>query len=161
MTQKEQYMSRCCELALRGYGLVNPNPMVGCVIVKNGRIIAEGFHKKFGEAHAEINALKKAGRRAKGATLYVNLEPCVHFGKTPPCADAIVKAGIEKVVAAVSDPNALVAGKGFRKLRRAGLRVESGVLRDVAEKLNEKFFMFMKTYFYLIKKLHARRSYLT
>jgi diaminohydroxyphosphoribosylaminopyrimidine deaminase / 5-amino-6-(5-phosphoribosylamino)uracil reductase len=138
-------MQRCLELAQKGAGTVNPNPMVGCVIVQNGKIIGEGFHKIFGGPHAEIFALKSAGKKAKGATLYVSLEPCVHFGKTPPCTDAIIRAGISKVVIASKDPNPLVRGKGIRQLRTAGIQVKVGLLEKEAELLNEKFFTFMKT----------------
>ncbi len=139
-----QFMQRCLDLARRGLGYVNPNPMVGCVIVKSGKIIAEGYHERFGGPHAEVNALKKLGRGAKGATLYVNLEPCSHFGKTPPCVDAIIAAGIKRVVAASQDPNPLVGGKGFAKLRAARVRTRVGVLRREAELLNEKFYTFMR-----------------
>jgi diaminohydroxyphosphoribosylaminopyrimidine deaminase/5-amino-6-(5-phosphoribosylamino)uracil reductase len=138
-------MRRCVELARKGAGMVNPNPMVGCVIVRNGKIVGEGFHKKFGGPHAEIIALKHAGKKTKGAALYVSLEPCAHFGKTPPCTDAIIQAGISQVVIASKDPNPLVSGKGIRRLRRAGIQVNVGVLQKEAELLNEKFFKFMKT----------------
>lgn len=145
MSTAEKYMNRCFELALKGYGFVSPNPLVGCVIVKNGHVVAEGYHKRFGGPHAEVNALSSAGRKARGATLYVNLEPCVHFGKTPPCADTIIEAGISKVIAGSRDPNALVGGKGFEKLKRAGITVHNAILRRQAERLNEKFYSFMKT----------------
>ncbi len=137
-------MRRCLELAMQGAGWVNPNPMVGCVIVKDGSIVGEGYHRRFGGAHAEVEALGKAGRRAKGAILYVNLEPCGHHGKTPPCVEAIVKSGIMRVVSASEDPNPLVAGRGFRKLRSAGIAVTKGVMRDEARELNERFFTFME-----------------
>ena len=136
---RERFMSRCLTLAAKGYGGVHPNPMVGCVIVKNGRVIAEGFHSRFGGPHAEIVALRKAGRRARGATLYVNLEPCCHLGKTPACSDAIIAAGIKAVHVAIRDPNPLVAGKGVRALRQSGIRVEEGLLSRQAERLNDKF----------------------
>ena len=139
------FMRRCLELAARGKGFVSPNPMVGCVIVKNGKIVSEGYHQRFGGAHAEILALRKAGRKARGATVYVNLEPCAHHGKTPPCVDALVRAGVRRVVAASWDPNPLVSGKGFAKMRRAGLQVRVGVLRPEAELLNERFYTFMRT----------------
>lgn len=138
-------MERCLVLADQGRGYVSPNPMVGCVIVKNGRIVGEGYHKAFGGPHAEIYALKRAGTNARNAVLYVNLEPCSHFGKTPPCAGAIIKAGIKKVVVASRDPNPLVAGKGLRKLREAGIDVQLGVLRSEAERFNKKFYTFMET----------------
>ncbi len=138
-------MERCLELAQQGRTWVSPNPMVGCVIVKSGKIVAEGYHQRFGGPHAEILALQAAGSRARNASLVVNLEPCGHQGKTPPCVDAIIGAGIREVVAATKDPNQLVAGSGFRKLRAHRLRVTVGVLRDEAEELNEKFMWSMKT----------------
>jgi len=119
--------------------------MVGCVIVRNGTVVGEGYHRQFGGPHAEVEALRRAGRRAKGATLYVNLEPCSHRGKTPPCVDAIIRAGIVRVVACSADPNPLVSGRGVKKLRRAGIRVGIGLLRKESEKLNERFFTFMRT----------------
>jgi diaminohydroxyphosphoribosylaminopyrimidine deaminase/5-amino-6-(5-phosphoribosylamino)uracil reductase len=137
-------MRRCFELAAKGKGKVNPNPMVGCVIVKNGIVVAEGFHGWFGGPHAEISALRRAGKSARGATLFVNLEPCAHHGKTPPCVDAIIKAGVRRVVAASADPNPLVSGKGAARLRRAGVEVRLGLLRREAERLNEQFFTFMR-----------------
>ena len=143
---KEQaLMQRCIDIARNGLGKVSPNPMVGCVIVRNGKIVGEGFHRQFGGPHAEIFALYHAGKKAHGATLFVNLEPCAHFGKTPPCADAIVQSGISKVVIASKDPNPLVGGKGIRRLHEAGITVKVGVLRKEAELLNEKFFKFMNT----------------
>ncbi|MBI4418203.1 MAG: bifunctional diaminohydroxyphosphoribosylaminopyrimidine deaminase/5-amino-6-(5-phosphoribosylamino)uracil reductase RibD [Ignavibacteriales bacterium] len=138
------FMMRCLELAQRGSRWVAPNPMVGCVIVRNGEVVGEGYHPAFGRPHAEIIALSQAGKRAKGGTLYVNLEPCVHTGKTPPCTKAIIGAGISQVIAATTDPNPLVSGGGFRDLRRAGIEVRSGLLRSQARLLNEKFFGFME-----------------
>lgn len=138
-------MQRCLELAQQGRTWVSPNPMVGCVVVKRGKIVAEGYHQRFGGPHAEILALKAAGSGARNATLVVNLEPCTHHGKTPPCVDAIIKAGIREVVAATKDPNPLVAGSGIRKLRAHRLRVTVGILRDEAEELNEKFMVSMKS----------------
>jgi diaminohydroxyphosphoribosylaminopyrimidine deaminase/5-amino-6-(5-phosphoribosylamino)uracil reductase len=138
-------MQRCLVIAQNGAGKVNPNPMVGCIIVCNGKIVGEGFHKQFGGPHAEIIALLHAGKKARGATLFVNLEPCAHFGKTPPCADAIVQSGISKVVIAAKDPNPLVSGKGIRRLREVGIRVKVGLLQKEAELLNEKFFKCMTT----------------
>lgn len=143
--EEQVYMMRCFELALRGAGWVHPNPMVGCVVVKNGRVVGEGYHSRFGGAHAEIMALKQASRKAKGATLYVNLEPCAHHGKTPPCVDTILKAGIRRVVCASKDPNPVVSGRGFRKLRRGGVAVSRGILRNEARELNERFFTYMET----------------
>jgi diaminohydroxyphosphoribosylaminopyrimidine deaminase/5-amino-6-(5-phosphoribosylamino)uracil reductase len=138
-------MNRCLELARGGIGRVSPNPLVGCVIVRNSKIVGEGFHQQFGGPHAEILALVHAGKKAGGATLFVNLEPCAHFGKTPPCVDAIIRAGIAAVVIATEDPNPLVAGRGVRRLREAGIRVRSGILREEARRLNEKFFKFMES----------------
>ena len=143
--EDDRMMDRCLKLARKGVGMVSPNPMVGCVIVRNGTVEGEGFHRKFGGPHAEIYALKRAGKKNKGATLYVSLEPCNHFGKTPPCTDAIIQAGISRVVIATKDPNPLVSGKGIRRLRTAGIQVKVGVLQTQAELLNEKFFKFMKT----------------
>ncbi len=138
-------MQRCLKLARKGEGKVNPNPMVGCIIVRDGKIVGEGYHKAFGGPHAEIHALKHAGKKTNGAILYVTLEPCVHFGKTPPCADAIIQAGISRVLVASMDPNPLVSGKGVKLLRKAGIHVNIGLLQKEAELLNEKFFKFMKT----------------
>jgi diaminohydroxyphosphoribosylaminopyrimidine deaminase/5-amino-6-(5-phosphoribosylamino)uracil reductase len=113
---KKMLMKHCIDIARNGIGNVSPNPMVGCVIVKNGRIVGTGFHERYGGPHAEAEALKSAGKNAKGATLIVNLEPCSHFGKTPPCADAIVSAGVSNVIIAMKDPNPLVRGKGIEIL---------------------------------------------
>jgi diaminohydroxyphosphoribosylaminopyrimidine deaminase/5-amino-6-(5-phosphoribosylamino)uracil reductase len=137
-------MRRSFALAVKGKGKVNPNPMVGCVIVRKGRVVGEGFHGRFGGPHAEVNALRKAGKHARGATMFVNLEPCAHHGKTPPCVEAIIKAGIKRVVTACTDPNPLVAGRGVARLRKAGVDVRVGLLGREAERLNEKFFMFMR-----------------
>ncbi len=140
-----KHIERCLQLARKGQRRVSPNPMVGCVIVRNGNVVAEGYHQKFGGSHAEASALKRAGSKARGATLYVNLEPCSHHGKTPPCVDAIVAAGVKRVVASSKDPNPVVSGSGFRELKRAGVHVRVGELQREAEELNEKFFTFMKT----------------
>jgi len=142
---EQTFMQRCLGLARNGQGRVSPNPMVGCVIVQNGKVVGEGFHRQFGGPHAEIFAIIHAGRKAHDATLFVNLEPCVHFGKTPPCADAIIQSGISKVVIASKDPNPLVNGKGIKRLREAGIAVKIGVLQKEAVLLNEKFFKFMNT----------------
>jgi len=141
----EQLMKKCFALARRGYGNVHPNPMVGAIVVKNGTIIARGYHRRFGGDHAEVDALKKAGAEARGAVLYVNIEPCNHQGKTPPCTTAIKNAGIRKVVYAVDDPNPVVTGNGKKKLQQQGIEVESGVLRGEAVKLNEYFFFAMRS----------------
>ncbi|GMT41768.1 MAG: riboflavin biosynthesis protein RibD [bacterium] len=143
---KSPYMRRALDLAVRARGCTSPNPMVGAVIVKSGKIIAEGFHKKAGGDHAEIAALKairKAKKSAKGAILYVTLEPCCHRGKTPPCTDAVVASGIKKVVLAARDPNPLVAGKGIEKLKKAGITVLEGLLQKEAKKLNEAYEKFI------------------
>ncbi|MBX3395499.1 MAG: bifunctional diaminohydroxyphosphoribosylaminopyrimidine deaminase/5-amino-6-(5-phosphoribosylamino)uracil reductase RibD [Phycisphaerae bacterium] len=134
-------MHRAIRLSLRGQGRVEPNPMVGCVIVRRGKIVGEGWHQQFGGPHAEVRALAQAGAAARGATAYVSLEPCSHFGKTPPCADALIAAGIGRVVAAVRDPNPLVSGKGFAKLRRAGVQVDSGLCRSEASDVLAPFLL--------------------
>ena len=138
----ESFMRRALALARRGYGTTSPNPMVGAVLVKGGRIIGQGWHHCAGEPHAEIEALRNAERRRnspEGATLYVTLEPCCTHGRTPPCTAAIKAAGIKRVVVAAKDPNPKHAGRGFRILRRAGIEVEHGVLAEEAPKLNEAF----------------------
>ena len=138
-------MQRAIELAAVALGRTSPNPVVGAVIVKNGQVIGEGYHKKAGTPHAEVHALNAAGEEAAGATLYVTLEPCSHFGKTPPCADAVIKAGIKRVVISAADPNPLVAGNGIRKLKEAGIEVEIGVLQKEACHLNEAFIKYIQT----------------
>jgi len=132
-------MKRALALARRGRGSVEPNPMVGAAIVRNRRSIAGGYHHRFGGPHAEIDALEKAGRRARGAEMFVTLEPCSHFGKTPPCADAVIAAGIARVVVAMKDPFPLVAGRGIARLRKAGLEVDVGLLAGEARALNAPF----------------------
>ena len=117
-----RYMARALALAARGLGETNPNPAVGCVIVRNGRVVGEGFHRRAGGPHAEVAALEQAGPRARGATVYVTLEPCAHTGRTPPCAPAVAAAGVRRVVVAVRDPNPLVAGRGLRLCARPGSR---------------------------------------
>ena len=134
-----EFMSRAIRLAKQGLTTTQPNPRVGCVIVKDNQIIGEGWHKKAGEAHAEINALLKAGQEAQGATAYVTLEPCSHTGKTPPCANALIEAGIMRVVAAMQDPHSKVAGQGFKILQDAGIAVEVGLLEEQAIQLNPGF----------------------
>jgi diaminohydroxyphosphoribosylaminopyrimidine deaminase/5-amino-6-(5-phosphoribosylamino)uracil reductase len=141
----EKCMERALELAEMGRGFTSPNPLVGAVIVNNGRVIAEGYHRHFGNAHAEVEALKAAGAAAKGSIMYITLEPCCHQGKTPPCTRAIREAGISKVVMAMEDPNPLVAGKGRKELEDAGIIVESGLMKEHAEKLNEWFVKFATT----------------
>ena len=135
----EEYMKRALQLARRGVEKVSPNPMVGAVIVRAGKIIAEGYHHKFGEDHAEIDAIKKASGKIRGATLYVNLEPCCHRGKTPPCVDALIEQGIKRVVIGTLDPNPLVNGKGAQILRDHGIKVTEGVLEQEARALNEVY----------------------
>lgn len=132
-------MRRVLGLAEKGRGLVHPNPMVGAVLVRNGRLVAEGYHHAFGQAHAEVEAIRKAGARAQGSTLYLNLEPCSHWGKTPPCVLAIVQAKVARVVAAMRDPNPKVSGKGFRALQKSGIQVTQGVLEQKARFLNRAF----------------------
>ncbi len=139
MTSDERYMHQCLDLAAGGYGWVHPNPMVGAVLVRKGQVLATGFHKKFGGPHAEQDCLRKAGDAARGSTLYVNLEPCIHHGKTPPCVDAIIRAGVREVVVAMKDPNPLVAGRGLAALRKAGIVVRTGTMRREAAALNERF----------------------
>ncbi|PCI34211.1 MAG: riboflavin biosynthesis protein RibD [Elusimicrobia bacterium] len=137
-------MRRAIALAKRGRGRTSPNPMVGCVLVKRGRIVGEGFHKKFGGSHAEPQALAQAGTAARGATAYVNLEPCCYFGKTPACTKVLIAAGITRVVFGVRDPNPKVAGKGKAALRRAGIDVEEGMLAKKCESLNRGFFSWIR-----------------
>ncbi len=139
------FIRRAHELALKAKGRTSPNPLVGAVVVKEGQIVGEGYHAFAGADHAEVIALKQAGSRARGATLYLNLEPCCHHGRTPPCTDRIIEAGIERVVASTIDPNPLVAGKGIEQLKRAGIQVEVGLLKEEAERLNEAFLTFMRT----------------
>lgn len=141
----EEYMQRAVELAEMGRGTTSPNPMVGALIVKDGRIIAEGYHKKAGEAHAEINALNNATEDVTGALMVVSLEPCNHFGRTPPCTEAIINAGIAKVIVGMIDPNPRCAGGGIKRLRDAGIEVEHGLLSDVVEKQNEAFIKYITT----------------
>ncbi len=138
------YMKMALDLARQGEGLTSPNPMVGALIVKEGEVIGRGFHVKAGEDHAEIIALKEAGERARGGILYITLEPCCHVGKTGPCTEAIVKAGLRKVVVGMTDPNDLVNGKGIRELRRLGVEVEGGVCEKECQELNEFFTFWIK-----------------
>src|SRR6476469_3552263 len=132
-------MRRCIELARRALGKTAPNPLVGSVIVRDGKIVGEGFHPGAGQPHAEVFALREAGELAEGATVYVNLEPCNHYGRTPPCSEALVKAKVAKVVAGMVDPNPLVAGTGLARLREAGIEVVAGVEGEACQKLNEAF----------------------
>lgn len=132
-------MMRAIELAKKGSGKTFPNPVVGAVIVKNKKIIGEGYHKKAGLPHAEIIALKKAGKEAKGAELYVSLEPCAHYGKTPPCVKSIIKYGIKKVFIAMRDPNPLVNGKGIKSLDKKGIKTSIGLASSLAKKINKNY----------------------
>jgi len=143
--EDEKYMQRALDLAVRAQGRTSPNPMVGAVVVKDNQVVGEGYHQKAGTPHAEVHALEEAGEAARGATLYVNLEPCSHYGRTPPCADAIVRAGIKKVVVAGLDPNPRVSGRGLKILQDAGIETYTGVLEQEAHKLNQAFFKYIQT----------------
>src|SRR5579863_761559 len=145
------FMDYALALAERGVALASPNPNVGAVLVRNGKIVGEGFHTYDGLRHAEILALDAAGEAARGATLYINLEPCCHVGRTGPCTQALIAAGVARVVAAMADPNPAVAGRGFQELRKAGIEVISGVLESQARPLNEAF----------SKWIAARRPFVT
>ena len=134
-----QFMAHALRLAQRGLYTATPNPRVGCVIVRGGKVIGEGWHERAGEPHAEVHALRQAGAQARGATVYVTLEPCSHFGRTPPCADALIDAGVSRVVAAMQDPNPLVAGQGIGKLRAAGIDAVPGLMEAEARELNIGF----------------------
>lgn len=141
----EKYMRMAIELAKKGAGAVNPNPMVGAVVVKNGEVIGRGYHKFFGGPHAEVYALEEAGEKAEGATIYVTLEPCSHYGKTPPCAKKIIDMGIKKCFIGSSDPNPKVAGKGVAMLKEAGIEVVENVLKEECDEINQVFFKYIKT----------------
>lgn len=145
MEKDIDWMNRALELAKGGRGKVSPNPMVGAVIVKNGKCIGEGYHKLYGGAHAEVCALDACKEDPKGATIYVTLEPCCHFGKTPPCTQAIIQAGIKRVVVGACDPNPLVSGKGIEALRTTGITVDVGILEEDCIKLNHVFFHYIQT----------------
>lgn len=144
MPTDQQYIFQCFHLALKGTGHVSPNPLVGCVIVKNHEVISTGYHKKFGGAHAEIEALKKLKFKAHGATLYCNLEPCCHYGKTPPCVHKIIQSGISRVVISNQDPNPYVSGQSIKLLKKKGIQVTTGVLQKEGEFLNRIFFTWQK-----------------
>ena len=145
MKQELKWMGLALELARRGEAQTHPNPMVGCVVVRGGRAVGDGFHLYDKFEHAEIAALRRAGKRARGATLYVNLEPCCHTGRTGPCTKAIIEAGVKRVVAAMRDPNPAVAGRGLARLRSAGVRVTVGVREAEAQRLNEAFAKWIRT----------------
>lgn len=142
---KEEYMLQAIELAKKGKGWTNPNPLVGAVIVKDDVVIGEGYHEKYGELHAERNAIASLKESAKGATIYVTLEPCCHYGKTPPCTEAIIENEIAKVVIGSRDPNPLVAGKGVKRLKEAGIEVVEDFLKEECDALNPVFFHYMET----------------
>lgn len=139
MRDDRHYMQQALELARAGTALASPNPRVGALLVRDGNIVGRGFHRYADRLHAEAHALAEAGASAQGATLYINLEPCSHTGRTPPCCDAVIRAGVRRVVAAMQDPNPAVAGEGFRRLRAAGIEVDVGVLQEEARELNESF----------------------
>jgi len=155
MSDYEKYIRRCFQLAKSGLGNVAPNPMVGCVIVKNGKIIGEGYHRKYGEAHAEVNAVNSVIDKTaiEGSDVYVSLEPCSHFGKTPPCSDMLIANKVKRVIISNSDPNPLVNGKGIDKLNRAGIEVITNILEKEGMELNKRFFTFyLKKRPYIILK---------
>ncbi|MCM1564532.1 MAG: bifunctional diaminohydroxyphosphoribosylaminopyrimidine deaminase/5-amino-6-(5-phosphoribosylamino)uracil reductase RibD [Dehalobacter sp.] len=137
--EDKNYMERALNLAVLAAGRTSPNPLVGCVIVRDGQIVGEGYHRKAGTPHAEVHALNAAGSSAEGADVYVTLEPCSHYGRTPPCTDALIAAGVKKVIVAMTDPNPLVSGQGVKKLQDAGILVETGLLAEKARKINEPF----------------------
>jgi diaminohydroxyphosphoribosylaminopyrimidine deaminase/5-amino-6-(5-phosphoribosylamino)uracil reductase len=141
--QDTKMMQLALRLACKGEGKVSPNPLVGAVIVKDGKIVGSGYHQRFGGPHAEINTLNEAGKKAKGGTLYVNLEPHSFIGKTPPCTEAIIKAGIKKVLCSIIDPNPQVNGEGVKKLKSSGIQVEVGLLSQESKRLNEVYFKYM------------------
>ena len=141
----EAYMRHAIALAKRGTGFVNPNPLVGAVIVKDGRVIGEGWHERYGEPHAERNALAHCTEDPAGSEMYVTLEPCCHHGKQPPCTEAIIEAGIRKVIVGSDDPNPLVAGKGLAILKKAGIEVERGFLKEECDQINQIFFHYIRT----------------
>ncbi len=138
------FLKQAFQIAKKAEGFTSPNPLVGALIVKNDKIISQGYHKKAGLAHAEIEAIRKAKQNLKGSTLYINLEPCCHFGKTPPCVDEVIKSGIRRAVISTVDPNPKVCNNSIRKMKQAGIKVRLGLLRKEAEKLNEVFFKNMK-----------------
>lgn len=143
MISHKKYMDLAIKLAEKGRGLTSPNPMVGCIIVKRGRIVGKGWHKKAGTEHAEILAIQDAGKKAMNSTMYVNLEPCSHWGRTPPCTERIVEAGVREVIIGMQDPNPLV--DGFRELKFRGLKTKIGILENEAKKLNEAYIKYIRT----------------
>jgi diaminohydroxyphosphoribosylaminopyrimidine deaminase/5-amino-6-(5-phosphoribosylamino)uracil reductase len=145
LEQDRLYLEACFALARLGEGETSPNPMVGALIVKDGQMLGQGYHRRAGERHAEVAALEEAGEAARGSTLYVNLEPCAHYGRTSPCVDAIIKAGVSEVVACMRDPDPRVNGRGFRRLKESGIEVRQGTLRKKALRFNESFVKFVTT----------------
>lgn len=145
LSQDQIWMQRAIHLAQQGQYSTRPNPNVGCVIVKDGKVVGEGFHPRAGQPHAEVFAIRQAGELTQGATAYVTLEPCAHYGRTPPCAKGLVEAGIAQVIVACSDPNPLVAGKGIQILQEAGIQVSTGVCEAEAAVLNRGFLKAMAT----------------
>jgi diaminohydroxyphosphoribosylaminopyrimidine deaminase/5-amino-6-(5-phosphoribosylamino)uracil reductase len=142
--KNERFMRRAFQLAKKGKGMVSPNPLVGAVVVREGKIIGEGYHRRAGAEHAEVVAIRQARHATKGATMYVNLEPCCHYGKTPPCTDSIIKAGISEIYIGTKDTNPIVSGKGIAQLKRHGITVHDGILRNEARQLNEFYFSYME-----------------
>ncbi len=140
-----RFMAIALELAEKGRGATSPNPMVGAVVVSDGVITGRGYHKRAGEDHAELIALREAGEQARGAALYMTMEPCCHYGKTPPCSDAVIRSGVRRVVAAMTDPNPKVCGGGFSRLRQSGIEVAENVLEERARKLNEAYIHYIQT----------------
>ncbi len=143
--EDKEFMKKALNLARRGGGYVNPNPQVGAVVIREGEVVGKGYHEKFGAPHAEVRALEDAGAQAKGGVMYVTLEPCVHYGKTPPCTEAIMESGLNRLHVAIEDPNPKVSGKGIEKLRKAGVDVSLGLLKEEAEKLNEIYLHYVRT----------------
>ncbi len=141
--EKNRYMTEAIRLARKGMGMVSPNPMVGAVLVKNNEIIGRGYHRHYGGPHAEVLAIQEAGASALGADLYINLEPCCHYGKTPPCTDMLIQRGIKRVYIGIQDPNPLVSGKGILSLQKAGIEVETDILADKCRVLNEAFIKYV------------------
>tara|TARA_Y100000310_G_scaffold342765_1_gene447339 strand:+ start:1264 stop:2334 length:1071 start_codon:yes stop_codon:yes gene_type:complete len=142
MISHKKYMEIAIQLAEKGKGYVSPNPVVGCIIVKRGKIVGKGYHKKCGQEHAEINAIKAAGKKTNNATMYINLEPCSHWGKTPPCTEKVVEAGIREVIVGIEDPNSLV--DGYKELKFRGLKTKIGILKEKAKKVNEIYLKYAK-----------------
>ena len=140
----KKFMLKAIKLAKKAKGKTFPNPLVGALVVKGNKVFGEGYHKKAGTPHAEVIALKEAGKHSRGANLYVTLEPCAHYGKTPPCVNRIIKSGVKKVYVAMKDPNPLVCGKGTNKLRKNGIKVKTGICSIGAKKLNKDYIKFIE-----------------